>query len=82
MVASANAEATIFFLAGGFVNIELISSIARSHSDELLQRASERRARRTSEAARRPLRFHLARAVLAIGDACYVVGGALIPSSE
>ncbi len=61
------------------MNVELISSIARSHSDEILQRASERHALRTPQANRTPLRLQLARAILALGDACYVIGGKLIP---
>ena len=64
------------------MNIELISSIARSHRDELLRRACERRAHRTYESARKPLRLHLARAVLALGHACNVVGGALAARAE
>ncbi len=61
------------------MNVELISSIARSHSDEILQRASERHALRAPQANRTPMRLQLAKAILALGDACYVIGGKLIP---
>jgi hypothetical protein len=68
------------------VNIESISSIARSRRAELHDVAAVRRAVRISHDGKpRPhgaLRFHLARAVLAIGDVCYLVGDALIPSAE
>jgi hypothetical protein len=81
LVGLRNAEAFLF-LSEDIVNIELISSIARSHSDEILQRASERRAMRTPQANRTPVRLQLARAILALGDACYVIGGKLIPRPE
>jgi hypothetical protein len=68
-----------FFYPEDIVNVELISSIARSHSDEILQRASERHALRAPQANRTPMRLQLAKAILALGDACYVIGGKLIP---
>lgn len=68
------------------MNIESISSIARSRRAELYDVAARRRAQRCSNAgkARPPalLRIQLARAVLAVGDVCYLLGEALIPSAE
>jgi hypothetical protein len=68
------------------VNIESISSIARSRRAELFDVAARRRAERACHPGKArphaPLRIHLARAVLALGDVCYVLGDALIPSAE
>jgi hypothetical protein len=68
------------------VNIETISSIARSRRVELFEVAATRRAVRSlpDDRARKhgPVRVALARAVLGLGDICYVLGSALIPNAK
>ena len=68
------------------MNIESISSIARSRRAELMEVAACRRAERATHPPKArpygPLRVSLARAVLALGDVCYLLGDALIPRAE
>jgi hypothetical protein len=68
------------------VNIETISSIARCRRAELNAVAAQRRAVRAC-APHKPrvagrVRIGFARIALALGDACYLVGDALIPKAE
>ena len=64
------------------MNVELISSLARSRRDEVQQFVKAERVLRSSRSARAPLRMQVARVVIALGDACYAVGGALIPRAN
>ena len=67
------------------MNIESISSIARSRRAELYDVATARRAVRTlamGEARPGGLRVALARTVLGVGDICYLIGHMLIPGTK
>ncbi len=63
------------------MNVELISSLARSHRNELLNQASRERAA-YDLGRRRSVRRRLAQALCALGDVFYVLGTALIPNAE
>ena len=67
------------------MNIEAISSMARSRRADLYEVAAVRRAVRSlAKGEVRPggLRVALARTVLAMGDVCYLIGHRLIPGTK
>ena len=65
------------------MNVDIISSMARCHREQLLREAALVRVARGDDRRRaQPLRRRIGRAVCAVGKACLLLGDALAGSAN